>query len=137
MLASDWSKINIGIGCTSTTVQDRVMCNTPNRSDFQRVSFYTANLKCWLLIGRKSIQACFFCIFWPKTNIGCNSATVQDRSMCNTPNRSYFQRVNFFMANLKCWLLIGPKLIYAVFRHFLVENLYWLYFGNRSRQKHV
>jgi len=48
MLASDWSKNNIGL---------------------------------------------FFSIFWLKTIIGYISATVQDRSMCKTPNRSNFQGV--------------------------------------------
>ena len=165
------------------------MCNTPNHSYFQRVLFFYANLKCWLLIvrnlilavflaffGRKlilvvfrqpfKIEACvmrqvvlvfsvfhfltvnlkcwpligrkliglFFGIFWSETNIGCISATVQDRSMCNTSNRSYFQRVLFFKANLKCWLMIGQKLIQAVFSAFFGQNLiYWLYFGNLSR----
>ena len=51
------------------------------------------------------------------------SATVQHRNMCNTPNRSYFQRVSYFTANFKYWLLIGRKLILAVILHFLCRKL--------------
>ena len=71
----------------------------------------------------KPNNRCFLLFFWSKTITNCISATVQDRSMCNTPNCSYFQRVSFFMANLKCWLLIGQNLILAVLLHFLVKKL--------------